>query len=140
MSFWFLIAFGLLFVFLELLLGSFFLIFVGFSFLIVGFLDLVMGFENLFATKQYMLLFEGVMIGVIALFLIFSLRKPLQKWVFRKSESYKEDFLNESGVGIVRGEMIEFRGTLWCYDGDRTLIDGEKVRIKGIKNNKIILE
>lgn len=140
MSFWFLIAFGLLFMFLELLLGSFFLIFVGASFLIVGFFDLIVEFENLFSTKQYVFLFEGVMIGVIALFLIFFLRKPLQKWVFKKSEIYKEDFLNESGVGIVKEGMIEFKGTLWCYEGDQTLVDGEKVRIKGIKNNKIVLE
>lgn len=140
MSFWFLIVFGLLFVFLEVFLGSFFLIFIGIAFLFTGFLDCIIGFESLIDTRGYIILAEGVFIGVLALFLILVFRKPLQKGIFKKSEFYKEDFLNSEGVGIVRGEMIEFKGTLWHCDDNRLLRDGERVKIKGIKDNRVILE
>ena len=55
------------------------------------------------------------------------------------SKKSKDDFLDESGQGVVKDGMIYFKGTMWRADTSG-LNEGQSVKVKGIQNGKIIIE
>ena len=79
---------------------------------------------------------KAKVVGV--LFENFSDEKPLKAKFNQHESEVKDDFLNESGEGEIREGMVYFKGTLWRYDGD--LAEGSKVRVRGTKGNKVVLE
>lgn len=123
------LALGALLIVAELLIGSFFIMFVGVGFLIVGILGF---FIDLLWYHQILL------VAIVSVVLLFTLKKPIKEKFYNSKNEIKDDFLNESGEGEVKEGKIYFKGTLWSYDGD--LKEGSKVRIVGTKGNKVILE
>lgn len=55
------------------------------------------------------------------------------------SKKSKDDFLDESGQGVVKEGMVYFKGTLWRADTSG-LNEVQSVKVKGIQNGKIIIE
>lgn len=79
----------------------------------------------------------AVICAVLAVIFFFTIRAPLRR--FFTSKKSKDDFLDESGEGVVKEGMIYFKGTMWRADTS-ALADGDKVRVLGIKNGEIIIE
>lgn len=120
----------------ELVLMNFVLIFFGASFIVVGLLNL--GFR--FAWQWQILC-----AFVLAFVLLFAFKKPLNRLFHKSSDEYKDNFLDESGVGEIKEGMVYFKGTLWESDEIDELIknglnDGDKVRVLGIKDGKVVVE
>lgn len=141
MSVWIVIAIGLLLMLGEIFTGTFFILFVGIAFILTGILELLFNFQSIVNTNTELIALQCILIGVLSFTLILFLRKYFTQKVFKFSEVYSDDFLNESGIGIVRGDMIEYKGTLWSYKkNNKKYKDGEQIIIKGVKNNQLIIQ
>ena len=79
----------------------------------------------------------AVISALLAVIFFFTIRAPLKR--FFMSKKSKDDFLDESGQGVVKEGMIYFKGTLWRADTSG-LREGQSVKVKGIQNGKIIIE
>ena len=79
----------------------------------------------------------AVISALLAVIFFFTIRAPLKR--FFMSKKSKDDFLDESGQGMVKEGMIYFKGTLWRADTS-SLSEGQSVKVKGIQNGKIIIE
>ena len=79
----------------------------------------------------------AVISALLAVIFFFTIRAPLKR--FFMSKKSKDDFLDESGQGVVKEGMIYFKGTLW-RDDTSSLSEGQSVKVKGIQNGKIIIE
>ena len=79
----------------------------------------------------------AVISALLAVIFFFTIRVPLKR--FFMSKKSKDDFLDESGQGVVKDGMIYFKGTLWRADTS-SLSEGQSVKVKGIQNGKIIIE
>ena len=123
------IAIGALLCAAELMLFSFYLLFFGLAFIIVGAVNFGFNFEWSF---------QILAVLVLAFILLALLKAPLKSKFMAKKESFNEEFLDESGVGEIRENMVYFKGTLWKYDG--VLKNGEKVQVLGTKGDKVILK
>ena len=123
------IAIGAVLCALEFTLFSFYLLFFGVAFIIVGAVNFGFGFEWSF---------QILAVLVLAFILLALLKAPLKSKFMAKKESFNEEFLDESGVGEIRENMVYFKGTLWKYDG--VLKNGEKVQVLGTKGDKVILK
>lgn len=75
--------------------------------------------------------------AVLAVIFFFTIRTPLKR--FFMSKKSKEDFLDESGQGVVKEGMIYFKGTLWRADTSG-LSEGQSVKVKGCQNGELIIE
>lgn len=79
----------------------------------------------------------AVISALLAVIFFFTIRAPLKR--FFMSKKSKDDFLDESGQGVVKEGMVYFKGTLWRADTS-DLSEGQSVKVKGIQNGKIIIE
>ena len=79
----------------------------------------------------------AVISALLAVIFFFTIRAPLKR--FFMSKKSKDDFLDESGQGVVKDGMIYFKGTVWRTDTN-SLSEGQSVKVKGIQNGKIIIE
>ena len=79
----------------------------------------------------------AVISALLAVIFFFTIRAPLKR--FFMSKKSKDDFLDESGQGVVKDGMIYFKGTMWRADTGG-LSEGQSVKVKGIQNGKIIIE
>ena len=52
----------------------------------------------------------------------------------------KDNFLDESGVGMVREGMVFYKGTFWKSDEIVGLKEGDKVEVAGVRDGKIELK
>lgn len=127
-----LLTIGFLFILSELMFGSFYLFFCGLGFIIVAISSFFIEF-----TWYFQLVFSVV----ISVALIFILKKPFKKTINLNSD-VKDDFLNESGEGVVKEGMIYYKGTLWHFEDGLSVKykDGDVVKISQTKANKAIIE
>ena len=79
----------------------------------------------------------AVISALLAVIFFFTIRAPLKR--FFMSKKSKDDFLDESGQGVVKEGMIYFKGTTWRADTS-DLSERQSVKVKGIQNGKIIIE
>lgn len=131
MSAWIFIALGVGFVIAEVLFMDFTLIFFGLGFLIVGILSF---FINLSWQIQLLLA------ATLSILLLIMLKKRIKTAFFKSKEKLEDNFLDESGVGEIKNGMVYYKSTFWKSDKIANLADGEKVRVKGVKNGQIVLE
>lgn len=131
MNAWIFIALGLAFIIIEVLFLDFMFIFFGISFLFVG---IVSFFINLSWQIQIL---SGIILSIV---LLIAFRKRVKTAFFKSKEKYEDNFLDESGVGEIKNGMVYYKSTFWKSDEIANLADGEKVRVKGIKNGQIVLE
>lgn len=79
----------------------------------------------------------AVISAVLAVIFFFTIRRPLR--CFFTTKKSKDNFLDDSGEGVVKEGMIYFKGTLWRADVSG-LEEGQSVNVKGIQNGEIIIE
>ena len=65
----------------------------------------------------------AVISALLAVIFFFTIRAPLKR--FFMSKKSKDDFLDESGQGVVKDGMIYFKGTVWRADTSG-LSEGER--------------
>lgn len=128
MSSIYLIALGLFLGILELLIGSFYIIFFAIGFLIIGAINFI---------NPLSLANQLALVAIISIFLLIIFKKFFKR---KNISTYNDDFLNESGEGIIKNGMIYYKGSFWQSNEISHLKDGDIVQIRGIENNKIILK
>jgi membrane protein implicated in regulation of membrane protease activity len=129
---WVLIA-GVLILALELLSGSFYLLWYGFGLIVSGAVG--------WALDSDAWLIQGVTGLGIGLVLMILFRKRLcGKMMGRK---IRDEFLLEEGEGVIRENgLVEFRGTIWQYDKNKDEIFeiNERVIVKPTKTNRVFIK
>ena len=131
MSAWIFIALGIIFIIAEVLFMDFTLIFFGIGFLSVGILSF---FVNLSWQIQLLLA------AVLSIVLLVMLKKRIKTAFFKSKEKLEDNFLDESGVGEIKNGMVYYKSTFWKSDEIANLNEGDKVKVKGVKNGQIVLE
>lgn len=111
------------------------LVFLDFSCFIIALALGISGICSLFI--ELSITIWAVISALLAVIFFFTIRAPLKR--FFMSKKSKDDFLDESGQGVVKEGMIYFKGTLWRADTS-DLSEGQSVKVKGIQNGKIIIE
>lgn len=113
---------------IEIMFGSFFIIWYALGFLIVAFVEYFFHFSDG--------LYQIITAFIIATFLLYILKDKLIKFIKKSDGIVKDDFLNEEGFGIVKEGMIDFKGTLWNYEPQNLqLQENQRVKVKSAKNN-----
>ena len=125
------IIIGVILVIIELLVLDFTFVFFGAGFLIVGLFSFAL---PLSWEVQILASF------VLSFALLLALKKPLKSKFFKPTEEIKDNFLDESGEGYVKEGMVYFKGTLWQSDEVKSMAEGTKVRVRGVKDGQIMLE
>ncbi len=127
-----LLAFGILLIGLEALTFSFVLFFIGIGFVLVSFVSYIYTFDN--ATIQIALAF------VLALLFALILRKTLINKLLKSSKK-QEERAHIKGIGEIQDGVVKFDGTFWnTLDDLSKYKNGDKVRIKDVKDNMVVLE
>ena len=111
------------------------LVFLDFSCFLIALALGISGICSLFIELSITL--WAVISALLAVIFFFTIRAPLKR--FFMSKKSKDDFLDESGQGVVKEGMIYFKGTLWRADTS-SLSEGQSVKVKGIQSGKIIIE
>ncbi|MDR3346836.1 MAG: hypothetical protein LBS73_06645 [Campylobacteraceae bacterium] len=129
---WVLIA-GVLILALELLSGSFYLLWYGFGFIVSGAIGWAVGSDAWIVQSA-----TGLGIGLV---LMVAFRRRLaDKLMGRK---IKDEFLLEEGEGVVKENgLVEFRGTTWQYDANKNehFEINERVIAKPTKSNRVVIK
>lgn len=111
------------------------LAFLDFSCFIIA---LALGVSAIFSLfVELSIAFWAVISALLAVIFFFTIRAPLRRFFTTKKS--KDDFLDESGEGVVKEGMIYFKGTMWRADTSG-LREGQSVKVRGIQNGKIIIE
>lgn len=127
----YLIAAGIFLIGFEIVLYSFFIVWIGIGLIVVGLSSYLFAFGD-----GYVQLSIAFSIGLI---LAFILRKRAMEFVDR-SEDSSEEHVHQSGVGIVDDGRIRMDGTFWQTDDDLSgYKDGDRVEVIDIQSNKAIL-
>ncbi len=122
---WVLIA-GIALLFCELLTGSFYLLWYGLGLFVSGGAGLIFGLDSWMVQSVI-----GLVLGVILMVLF-------QRRFSQKEAVIQDEFLLESGEGIIREEgVVEFRGTLWKYETDVPYQKGERVFVTPSGGNRV---
>ncbi|MDR2034515.1 MAG: hypothetical protein LBP89_07790 [Helicobacteraceae bacterium] len=127
---WVLIA-GAALIALELVTGSFYLLWYGIGLAISGAVGWAIGNEAWIWQSAI-----GLAIGFI---LMLSFRKRI---IVKRKNEQKDEFLLVEGEGTIKeGGLVEFRGTLWQYktDGDAEFAVGERVIVRPSAANRVAI-
>lgn len=117
-----LIGLGVILIALEAFIYSFFVVWFGIGLIIVG---VVSNFYN-FSDGMWQL----SLTTLIALLLLFTLRAKIsEKFLKEQDQAPKEDFLNQSGRGVIKNNKVYFKATYWDIKSDDKFEDGEEVEV-----------
>lgn len=127
----YLIAAGIFLIGLEIVLYSFFIVWIGIGLILVGLSSYLIAFDD-----GYVQLAIAFSIGFM---LAFMLRKRAMEFV-DSSEDSSEEYVHQRGIGIVDNGRIRMDGTFWQTDDDISdFVDGDRVEIVDIRSNKVLL-
>ena len=128
---WILIV-GFILILLELVTGSFYLLWYGIGLALVGSVGWAISDE-----QYYIQLFIGLAIGAV---LMFSFRKRVLNKISKNNKI--DTFLLEKGKGIVvENSLVDFRGTTWKYESnaDELFEIGEEVLVTPTSTNRVFI-
>lgn len=126
-----LITLGVIFLFIELITLTFFSIFIAIGFFVVGGVTFFMEFG---------ILWQLFFVALISLVMTFLLKKPIKKHFNKSDEIIKDNFLDESGVGVVKNGMIYYKGTFWRIDDIGSFDEGDRVEVLGVDGNRLLIK
>lgn len=125
-----LLSIGVLLIALESLFFSFVLFWFGLAFLIVGAIS--------FFDVSLDLKWQLSLVSIISLALLLFLRaKALEMFLKSKEGENNDNFLNETGYGVIKNEKVFYKATYWDIDPacKVTFTDGEKVFVEKAEKN-----
>ena len=122
-------AIGLAFLALEVFFASFYLLWFGFGFLAVAALSAGVVFGDG--------MYQIALATVLAVVLLLAFAKRLRALLKKSEKEIKDDFLNETGKGVIKEGMVFYKGTLWRFEPALAdLKDGDEVTV--IKTHKSV--
>jgi membrane protein implicated in regulation of membrane protease activity len=128
-EYYYLLGFGFLLIGIEIMLFSFYLLWIGLGFIAVSLLSLFINFDNGITQIAIAL--------IIGLVLLVVFKKPLEKTMTAHDDS--ETAVHVSGMGIITDGAIKMNGTYWQTSDDLSdLKDGDTVQVY-IKENRAYL-
>jgi len=128
----YLLAAGIFLIGIEIVLYSFFIIWIGIGLIVAGFLSYAVSFDS-----GYTQLAIAFTIGFA---LLIMLRKRAVSFII-KSEDRREEHIHRGGIGIVDNGMIKMDGTYWQTDDDLSRYEnGDRVKVVDIHKNRAVLE
>ncbi|OHD98009.1 MAG: hypothetical protein A3E21_03215 [Sulfurimonas sp. RIFCSPHIGHO2_12_FULL_36_9] len=120
-----LIGVGIALIAAESLIFSFFVFWFGIGFILVGILSIFVEF--------YDGAWQLASVSVIAMILLITLRaKIVDKFLdVEENQITVQDFLNESGFGVIKENKVYYKATYWNIERDEDVIyeDGEEVYV-----------
>lgn len=128
-----LLTIGIVLMGLEMMLGSFYILWFGIGFFVVG-------------AIEYFLPFPSAMYQIatalsISLVLLFTLKRKVSYLLSNSEKEIKSDFLNEEGEGIIKEGMVFYKGTMWEYEPKSLHVkEGLHVKVLSTKGNKANIE
>ncbi|WP_418185546.1 NfeD family protein [Aliarcobacter vitoriensis] len=134
-DFYILFAIAIALITLEIFLYSFVVIWFGLGFIIVGVLSFFYPFESA--------IWQIALVSILSLIFLFLFRKKLLARFSKSQREVKDNFFDESGFGEFKQGKIFFKGTFWELEpnfDDKTLKDGEKIKVLKVKNNFAFIE
>ncbi len=128
-----LLSIGLVLIFLEIGLASFFVIWFGVAFVVVAIIEYFYPLSSIW----WQLLLAGSL-GVV-LFALFY--RPLKKFIDNNDE-IKGDFIKQHGKGEIKNQMLSYQGSYFkVVNKDITTLEGKQVKVTKVeKNNAWISE
>jgi membrane protein implicated in regulation of membrane protease activity len=130
---WVLIA-GICILTLELLSGSFYLLWYGIGLIISGSVGWAIDSDAWIAQSAI-----GLGIGLV---LMIAFRKRLSDKIIM-GRKIKDEFLLEEGEGVIKeNDLVEFRGTTWRYEKDKDEVFeiNERVIVKPTSTNRVFVK
>lgn len=125
-----LFAIGIIFIVLESLFFSFVLLWVGIACFIVSGIS--------FVYVDIDLKWQISLISILSLILLLLLRTKSSKLFLKSKEiEHQDNFLNQSGYGVIKDSKVYFKATYWEIDpsDSNEYKNGQKVFIKKTKKN-----
>lgn len=118
---------GIALIAVESFIFSFFVFWFGIGFVLVGILSIFVEFNDG--------AWQLASVSVIAMILLITLRaKILDKFLNAKNDQKTiQDFLNESGFGVIKENKVYYKATYWNIEHDEKVAyeDGEEVYVIG---------
>ncbi len=122
-----LFAIGLVLIFIEVGLYSFFVIWFGIAFIVVAVLEYSYGLPSIW--------WQFAWVSVLALVLFALFYKPLKRLV-SKNNTVKDDFIKQQGSGIIKNQMLNYQGSYFKVpDTDLSALEGKTVAVMKIEKN-----
>lgn len=122
-----LMGIGIALIAVESFIFSFFVFWFGIGFVLVGILSIFVEFNDG--------AWQLASVSVIAMILLITLRaKIIDKFLNAKdNQKTIQDFLNESGFGVIKENKVYYKATYWNIEHDEkvTYEDGEEVYVIG---------
>ncbi|MDR2635842.1 MAG: hypothetical protein LBC08_03305 [Campylobacteraceae bacterium] len=118
---------------LEVAVGSFYLLWYGLGLIVSGAVGWALGSEEW--------IMQGVIGLGIGLVLMIAFRKRLAEKMLGKK--IRDEFLLEEGEGVIKdGGLVEFRGTTWRYDKEKSdeFEINERVIVRPTKTNRVFVK
>jgi membrane protein implicated in regulation of membrane protease activity len=118
---------------LEVAVGSFYLLWYGLGLIVSGAVGWALGSEEW--------IMQGVIGLGIGLVLMVAFRKRLAEKMLGKK--IRDEFLLEEGEGVIKdGGLVEFRGTTWRYDKEKSdeFEINERVIVRPTKTNRVFVK
>ncbi len=128
-----LLGLGVILMGIEMLVGSFYIFWFGAGFVIVGILEYFVPFSGG--------LYQISTAFIVSLVLLFALRKKISHLLKKSEKEIKDDFLNESGEGVIKEGLVFYKGTMWEYEPKELQVkDGQRVKVLSVKGNIASIE
>ncbi len=128
-----LMGIGVVLIGLEMLVGTFYILWFGVGFFIVGAIQYFFPFSNG--------LYQISLALTISLILLLLLKNFIKKILKTPEKEIKDDFLNEAGEGVIKEGMLFYKGTLWEYEPkDLHVKNGDRVKVLSVKSNVAKIE
>lgn len=128
-----LLTIGIVLMGIEMMLGSFYILWFGIGFFVVGAIEYFLPFPSAMYQISTAL--------IISLVLLFALKKKVNFWLRHSEKEIKDDFLNEEGEGVIKEGMVFYKGTMWEYEPkDLKVQNGLHVKVLSTKGNRAVIE
>ena len=125
-----LLAAGIVLIALESILFSFILLWIGVAFIIVSGIT--------YAYIDIDLKWQISIISIVSLILLFALRsKFLKIFLKAKGKEHEDNFLSESGYGVIKNQKVYYKATYWDINpaDENSYEDEQKVFVQKTEKN-----
>lgn len=123
---------GLGLIAIEAMMMIFFVVWIGLGFLITSIINFIYPLESFW--------YQIGTTAVIALILFALFYKPLKR-LLNKAEEVKDDFIQDTGIGTIKNNMLSYQGTYFqVVNMDISNMDNTKVNVTKIDKNSAWIE
>ncbi|CAA6808980.1 MAG: Unknown protein [uncultured Campylobacterales bacterium] len=129
-----LLSLGILFIAVEAMIYSFYIIWFGFGLILTALIQLI------YPIEQFWIQLGVASIISILLFVIFY--KPFKNWLNKEPiNEVKDDFIKIGGTGIIKNNMLFYQGIYFkVMDTDISEINNKSVKVLKIEKNNAWIE